>query len=608
MADKGNNLNDESGPGNDPNRPNDGSNPNESPNVDPESTKAGPSKKPPKPKPAKVIWGATFEEAINETGFGKFNYFVFFSMIPVTMSWVFSTTSISSVSPVLTCEFQLNSLEKGFINAATFAGMIPSGFVWGFISDMAGRQNILLLGLVGDFLAGVGSALTPNYGLLIVFRIVSGISICASYSTCYTLLVEYLSQSNRETGIILLGCFTALGLFLQPVFACLIVPNDWDIPITFISDHYFLSSWRIFLLVSMWPSLLGAILVFFIPESPKFLISNNRRESALDIFEKMYAVNTGNSRDSYPVKSIQIGMSVLSVTNRTYTLRRRMTKEFKHIFPMFRPPLLKKAVLIFFLQTFTLMSMFIMRLIMPDILSSFLGPNTNYNTFLCDSIRINEDLRKANVTTHEPSAKQSLANLDAAERHEHCKQLGHVDSRVYSSQAFTGLVSFVYYILTLYLVRGLGKKNLYVVSMLICSLCMVVYPWSFSLYVVILAAIFLAMMAFMINMVVGCALEEFPAQMRAVAVNLTMTCGRTGVLVGNVIFPAFIQGSCEAAFITLAGIDLVCALVMLFGLEEKGPEDRAIPVPPVVSAIDLPADEEEEEEDVPHTSMFMMHH
>uniref|UniRef100_A0A8D8Z5Y6 Synaptic vesicle 2-related protein n=1 Tax=Cacopsylla melanoneura TaxID=428564 RepID=A0A8D8Z5Y6_9HEMI len=531
---------------------------------------------------------------LSRTGFGKFSYFVFISLIPITMSWNFSTSSMSSVIPILTCEFQLNSLEKGFISAATFAGMIPSGFLWGFISDMQGRQNILLIGCIGDFLAGVGTALTPYYGLLIAFRIMSGICLCATYSTCYTLLVEYLDLSYRETGIVLLGCFTTLGLFLQPVVAYIIVPNDWDIHIT---GSYILSSWRIFLLASTLPSLLGAILVFFIPESPKFLMTANRRDSALDVFEKMYALNTGNPRDSYPVKNLQIGMSGMSLANRTYTLRRRMAKELKMIGPMFRPPLLQKALLIFFLQTFTLSSWVIIRLIQPDVLTSFLSQNKNYETVLCDSIRNNANKHKPNSNT----------TIDPLHRHEYCKQILQTDSRVYSSQAFLGLVAFLYYILTLFLVRGLGKKNLYVISMIICSICMVAYPYSYSLYVIITPAIFLALMAFMTNMVVGCALQEFSSHMRAVAVNLTMTCGRAGVLTGNIIFPTFIKRSCEAAFLTLAGIDLVCAIVMLVGFKEKVPESRAVPIPFEPSVMSLHPDEEEDE-DVPHASMFILQH
>lgn len=54
------------------------------------------------------------------------------------------------------------------------------------------------------------------------------------------------------------------------------------------------------------PSLLVGGLLFYLPESPKFLLSQGRFEEALAIFRGIYVTNTGNSKDLYPVKELII--------------------------------------------------------------------------------------------------------------------------------------------------------------------------------------------------------------------------------------------------------------------------------------------------------------
>lgn len=39
----------------------------------------------------------------------------------------------------------------------------------------------------------------------------------------------------------------------------------------------------------------------FLPESPKFLMAQGRNDEALEAFKAVYAANTGNSKETYPV-------------------------------------------------------------------------------------------------------------------------------------------------------------------------------------------------------------------------------------------------------------------------------------------------------------------
>lgn len=58
------------------------------------------------------------------------------------------------------------------------------------------------------------------------------------------------------------------------------------------------------------PSFLVAFLLFYLPESPKFLLSRGKYEKAMNVFRGIYMTNTGKPGDEYPVKQLLIDDSL----------------------------------------------------------------------------------------------------------------------------------------------------------------------------------------------------------------------------------------------------------------------------------------------------------
>lgn len=59
-----------------------------------------------------------------------------------------------------------------------------------------------------------------------------------------------------------------------------------------------------FLAVCSAPPLIAGILVMFLPESPKFLMSRGENKKAMEVFKQIYSMNTGCPRDNYPVSIV----------------------------------------------------------------------------------------------------------------------------------------------------------------------------------------------------------------------------------------------------------------------------------------------------------------
>lgn len=110
------------------------------------------------------------------------------------------------------------------------------------------------------------------------------------------LSINNLSNINllsHETKIYCMHLWLAL--------AWLVIPQPWSI--VFWDGAFVYNSWRIYLSICGLPMLLGAFCLCFFPESPKFLMSQDRNEDALEVFKKIYSINTGLPKDNYPVST-----------------------------------------------------------------------------------------------------------------------------------------------------------------------------------------------------------------------------------------------------------------------------------------------------------------
>lgn len=97
-----------------------------------------------------------------------------------------------------------------------------------------------------------------------------------------------------------MAAFWTLGNLFVAGLAWIIIPTG----IGFYAEGFTYNSWRIFLLICAAPSFIVAVLFFFLPESPKFLLTKRRVDEAMEIFKSIYAINTGNDRNEYPVKHL----------------------------------------------------------------------------------------------------------------------------------------------------------------------------------------------------------------------------------------------------------------------------------------------------------------
>ncbi|THX36617.1 putative hexose transporter [Aureobasidium pullulans] len=118
-----------------------------------------------------------------------------------------------------------------------------------------------------------------NFGMFVASRLLIGFGDCIVLGSATLLITELAPPQDRAVLVTLSGASYHSGAFIASwvTYATLKIPSDW--------------SWRLPSLLQCTFSIIISIAIFFTPESPRWLISKDRSEEALDIIAKYHSVN-----------------------------------------------------------------------------------------------------------------------------------------------------------------------------------------------------------------------------------------------------------------------------------------------------------------------------
>ncbi|XP_053680500.1 putative metabolite transport protein YwtG [Anopheles nili] len=522
---------------------------------------------------------ADFETAIAATGYGRFNYILLLVAMPCCMTTVFETTTMSYVLPSAECDLNLSLADKGILNAITYTGMISSAFLWGFLSDTYGRKRLLVVGFLLDSTFNVLCALSQNMVAIMVFKFMGGFVICGPFAVLMAYLSEFHSLQHRSRVMIVLGVFYSAANMLLPALAWLIIPQPWNL---MVGDGLLeLHSWQIFLAVSCLPGVLSGVSVMFLPESPKFLMSKGRNEQALAIFRRLHTINIGD-RQAFPIselvdelrQDLPVSGKQPAAGKDDHRSAGGASEGFRQLGVMFRKPHLKNACLVYGIQFGILLGLNTFRLWVPQlftIIEEFEHDQHQWDiggtqATLCDMLayKVNktEQLqqqwleRDVSRALHGPDPV-AMEPLDDVLR---CTAT--TEGRVYLYSLIIGCVGIGAYAVTTVMINSIGNRNLLAYGLLLAGSCGTALYWArSSLVTLILSSCYITICSIASTALVGAVVAMFPTSMRTMVVSLTMMFGRTGSIIGNVVFPYLMALGCLPPFIMIGAIVIVVAMV-----------------------------------------------
>lgn len=145
----------------------------------------------------------------------------------------------------------------------------------GQLSDRFGRKKVLFATMAVQTGFSFVQIFSTNWEMFTVLFAIVGMGQISNYVVAFILGTEILSKSVRIIFSTLGVCtFFAIGYMVLPLFA------------------YFIRDWRMLLLALTLPGLFCVPLWWFIPESPRWLISQRRFEEAEQIIQKAAKMNS----------------------------------------------------------------------------------------------------------------------------------------------------------------------------------------------------------------------------------------------------------------------------------------------------------------------------
>ncbi len=219
------------------------------------------------------------------------NYIIFLSAVAALGGFLFGydTAVISGTIKMVTQQFNLNAQQEGWYVGCALVGSIFGVAVAGMISDKFGRKISLLISAFLFTLSALGCAISGDVTELVIYRIVGGIGIgvASIISPLYISEIAVAKYRGRLVSLyqlaVTVGFLAAYLVNFQLLKTATPVITD---NITLLDKILNNEIWRGMLGAETLPAILFFIILFLIPESPRWLVLQNKTDKAVKVFTR----------------------------------------------------------------------------------------------------------------------------------------------------------------------------------------------------------------------------------------------------------------------------------------------------------------------------------
>ena len=185
----------------------------------------------------------------------------------------YDTAVISGTVELVTARFGLDSLQQGWYVGCALAGSIAGVLCAGVLSDRLGRRRTMLVSAVLFTVSAVGCALCVDFTQLVVYRIVGGLGI-GVVSIVSPLYISEVSAARRRGMLVSFYQLAVTMGFLAAYtvnYLLLRMGQTAGFETAWVQRIFVDEVWRGMLGAETLPALLFFVIIFFIPESPRWL-------------------------------------------------------------------------------------------------------------------------------------------------------------------------------------------------------------------------------------------------------------------------------------------------------------------------------------------------
>ncbi|RLD69876.1 MAG: arabinose-proton symporter [Bacteroidetes bacterium] len=202
-------------------------------------------------------------------------YLYFISLVATLggLMFGFDVGIISGAIPFIQPYFGWDELQLGWGVSSILLGCIIGAFGTGSLTERYGRKRLLIIVALFFAVSCAGMALAHNQTSFILFRIIGGLAVGAVSVLSPMYVAEVAPPKIRGTLITAYQLAITMGILISYVVNFTLHEVD--------------NNWRWMFATGLLPSVLFFIGLFFIPESPRWMIKAGFREKALAVLDRI---------------------------------------------------------------------------------------------------------------------------------------------------------------------------------------------------------------------------------------------------------------------------------------------------------------------------------
>jgi sugar porter (SP) family MFS transporter len=181
------------------------------------------------------------------------------------MLFGYDTGVISGAILFISDELQLTPSLEGLVVASLLLGAAIGAACAGPLSDRLGRRNLIIIAAILFTIGAIGAALSPSVTVLVLFRVVLGLAVGAAALIVPLYLSEIAPTEIRGAISSLNQLMIVVGILLAFIANALLADSG---------------AWRWMLGLAVVPSVVLLIGMYFMPETPRWLVSRGREDEA----------------------------------------------------------------------------------------------------------------------------------------------------------------------------------------------------------------------------------------------------------------------------------------------------------------------------------------
>jgi SP family xylose:H+ symportor-like MFS transporter len=212
----------------------------------------------------------------------------------------YDTAVISGAIGNLSKYFDLNAIETGWAISSALLGCLIGALFSDYLSSKFGRKATMFITALLFILNSIGTAYPDTFTQFVIFRIIGGIGVGIASMVVPMYIAEIAPPKRRGALVGNYQLAIVIGIvvvYFVNYFIALQGDAIWNLN----------TGWRWMFGSEIIPSILFLIFIFLIPESPRWLIQENKITKAIQVLEKLNSKEEANAIQNEIIASLEIG-------------------------------------------------------------------------------------------------------------------------------------------------------------------------------------------------------------------------------------------------------------------------------------------------------------